>query len=272
MQKPYVISAELDLIGPGVVQEREVEGFRGTLDADLRGMGKETVWVSSSKIQSGLREIMGKTNLPIVSLDDRYVRGADDYLGISRSVNGQLDDAGYEPRAGYAAIETQIDEICALGGEVIIADDVVFSGEMIARLDDELKRCGVKIGSVICGIAIGDGMKKILASGIDVEAVEAFSEVEEEICERDFAVVPGSGRRVGGLSANVLYFDNINGRPEKWASLPAEYTEAFCFSSIERSIRLLQPDIPMRLVGNFIGYGQTGTAQQQLNMRIGGIR
>lgn len=272
MKKPYVISAELDLANPDIVNPAAVDGFRESLDADLSSMDKDTLWVPTGSIQNGLQRILAKTSLPVASLDDRYVANADRYLGISRGLDEQLNDAGYAPRVGYQSIAEQLGQVPTLGREVVIADDVVFSGEMISWLADELKAQGVKIGGVVCGIAIREGAEKLALEGIDVEAVLTLDDVEDEICERDFAVVPGSGRRIADLSANALYFDNINGKPEQWASLPLGDTEMFCISSLERSIKLLQPAIPMQNVGNFVGYGQNGTAREQLLARIGEAR
>lgn len=269
MKKPYVISAELDLANPDIVNPVAVEGFRESLDADLRRMSKDTLWVPTGTIQNGLQRLLVKTSLPVASLDDRYVTEADQYLGISRGVNAELDDAGYAARVGYQAIDKQLAQISRLGQEIVIADDVVFSGEMIAWLVDELRARDVKIGGVVCGIAIREGVEKLALEGIDVEAILMLDDVEDEICERDFAVVPGSGRRVADLSANALYFDDINGKPEQWASLPFGDTQRFCISSLERSIDLLRPEVPMQNVGNFIGYGQNGTTREQLLARIG---
>lgn len=272
MKKPYVISAELDLANPNIINPGAVEGFRESLDADLRRVGKDTLWVPSSSIQNGLKRILAKTLLPVVSLDDRYISDADRFVGISRGVDAELNDAGYVPRVSYESIVDQLDQIAVLGKEIVIADDVVFSGEMLSWFADQLRAQGVKIGGVICGIAIREGVEKLALEGIDVDAVLTIDDVEDEICERDFAVVPGSGRRIVDLSANALYFDNIYGKPQPWASLPMVDSASFCTNSLSRSLNLLQPTVPMQNVGSFLGYGQSGTAREQLLARIGGAR
>lgn len=267
MIKPYVISAELDLADPNIINPTAIDTFRESLDADLRRMDKDTLWVPTSTIRSGLQRLVAKTSLPIVSLDDRYVNGADEYLGISRDVGSELDDAGYTARAGYAAIDKQLAQVSRLDREVVLVDDVVFSGEMICWLADEIRTRDIKIGGVICGVAIREGVEKLALEGIEVDAVLTFDDVEDEICERDFAAVPGSGRRVSELSANALYFDNIFGKPEQWASLPSEVTQEFCVSSLDRNLKLLQARVPMQDVGCFVGYGQNGTVREQLLAR-----
>lgn len=78
MNKPYVISAELDLAGTKadkLVKGQQLDAFRQSLDSELRSYGKTTEWVSSSVLAAGLAGRLGRTRLPVASLDDRYVRG-----------------------------------------------------------------------------------------------------------------------------------------------------------------------------------------------------
>lgn len=269
MNKQYVISAELDRLDPDWIDMSALARFRENLEADLNGMGKSPLWVSSNTIQSGLKRKIEVSGLPVVSLDDKYVEAADLYLGFSRGVDQRLIDTGYVPRVGYRPIANQIDAILPkLGTEIILVDDVVYSGNMIAWLVDELAKQGVTAKSVICGIAIDEGIDNVAALGIDIDPVISFCNVDDEICERDFAVVPGSGRRIAELAANALYFDNVYGRPTDWASIPAKYAAAFCVNSLERNIQLLKPNIPMQRVGTIFGYEQDGTVREQIYNRL----
>jgi hypothetical protein len=271
MENPYVISAELDLAGNNLdqkIKQESIETFRENLDADLRAMGKDTLWVPSSTIKAGLEKAVANTNLPVVSLDHRYVSSGDYYLGISRGVNALLNDNGYASRLSYPSIQNQLRGASTLGGEIVLFDDVLFSGEMVSWLSDSFKSYGVRVGAVIVGIAIREGIEKLEAEGIRVEATEIFEEVEDEICERDFAVVPGSGRRIDSLNSSALYFDRDYGKPVSWASLTEDSVEDFCVNSIERSMDLLRPDTPMTALGNFFGYGTKGTAVDQLQLRL----
>ncbi len=274
MGNPYVISAELDLATADleqIVNQNRIESFREGLDADLRAMGKNTLWVPSSTMQGGLERAIATTKLPVISLDDRYVSSANQYLGISRGIDPLLNDSGYVARRGYPSIGAQLGRTSSLGKEVMLVDDVLFSGEMIAWLSDSLTPYGVKIGAVAVGIAIQEGIDKLALEGIEVQAAEVFDEVEDEICERDFAVVPGSGRRIDALAANALYFDTKNGKPARWASISPSSAETFCVSSLRRSIDLLQRDVPMELLGKFLGYGVSGDAASQIINRLGEI-
>ncbi|HSX36157.1 MAG TPA: hypothetical protein VLH84_04465 [Patescibacteria group bacterium] len=271
MSKPYVISAELDLAGAGfeeIVDPQRVDDFRQSLDAELRSYGKQVQWVDSATLKDGLAQRVAATRLPTASLDQRFVHGAAYCLGISRAVDDSLQDVGYVPRAGFPAIQRQLDELAAREQEVVVVDDVLFSGEMLHQLRTDLAARGVRLSGVICGIAIGEGAEKLEAEGIGVDAVLRFDDVDDEICERDFAVVPGSGRRLSSGLQNAFYFDNLYGRPSQWASIPAARVADFCVNSLERNSALLRSEVPMDSIGNFVGYQETGAAVAALYNRI----
>lgn len=255
-KRPYVISGELDLSDPNIIDMNALDGWREDLDNTLRGMGKNTLWVPSDEIRRGMLGRLNNAGLPVVSLDDRYVKGENDfyYIGVSRGADNE-----YVARVGYPPIEEQLARIANLG-EVVIADDVVFSGDMMEWLAGELKKWGTTIAGVICGIAIGEGAEKLEAAGIGVDPVLIFDEVDDELCERDLVVVPGSGRRMPG--GNVLYFDPDKGNPTKWASIPALYVRKFGAEAYRLSAELLKPGVRLgdEGIGSFIGLPAQGLA------------
>lgn len=266
MEKPYVISAELDIPQTrteNVISRNQVESFRESLDSDLRSINKETVWVDSCEIQEGLARKLGRTTLPVVSLDDRYVTQADVFLGISRGVDTSLNDIGYVPRVGYPAVQEQLQSAKNVGNEIILADDVIFGGEMLEMIIREFEEYGIKVSGVVCGIAIKEGIDRIAARNVDVEAVRYFVDVDDELCERDLVVVPGSGRRLPSQTANALYFDPTYGKPTQWASIPASEANGFAARNYRRAAALLQPSARLSQVGNFYGLDD-GDAQSVL--------
>lgn len=269
---PYIISAELDIDTNNTstyIKQDRLDNFRESLDSDLRKMGKQTIWISSNDIRTSLDRVTRQTRLPVVSLDDRYVSNANQYLGISRSVDSELNNKGYSSRQNYAPLINQLEQTPSLGSEIILVDDVLYSGEMISWLNDILMQSGVTISSVAVGIAMQEGIDKLTEQGIDVVADKVFTSVEDEICERDFATVRGSGRRVAGIGANALYFDVDNGKPEQWASIESNEAKTFCVASLERSLRLLQSDTPVRSIGKFLGYNSEGDVATALKNRLG---
>ena len=265
MEKPYVISEEIDLLladNCTNINIKEIEAFRRSLDDDLRAQGKNIEWVNARRISEGLSRRMGKTSVKIVSLDDRYVSGADGYLGVSRGVDENLEDVGYVPRVGYEPIEDQFYKLQDIGTEVVLTDDVLFSGGMVVEIIGELDRRGIKVKGVICGIAIGKGLKAVEETGIDVDAEVVFDEVEDEVCERDFTLVTGSGRRIATIGRNALYFDTNYGRPAEWASINPDNAKEFAMRNYERNQLIMSGQ-----VDGFLGLDE-GAAQTVISSRL----
>ena len=267
VEKPYVISEELGWVGE--LPQSNIDTFRESLDENLRRLGKNTIWVSENILRSGLEKKVAQSPVPVISLDDRYIRSGDAYIGMSRGVariDGRYTSSGYAARVGYNSIIDQLDSLAQQyeGMEVALADDVVFSGEMITDLSDTLQERKIMVRNVIAGIAIGEGMEKILERGIDIQALRIFPEVEDELCERDFTLLRGSGRRItketnypGG--ANVLYFDPRWGDPVSWMSLPEGDEQEFWVQSLRRNRQLFSSDRRADSIGPFVGVSQIGS-------------
>ena len=275
MEKPYVISGEFDLLGNSqkrIMQTNKLEMVRESLVDDLEAMGKNVTWVSAQDVARGINKRVSASQLPVVTLDEVYVTSPNARIGISRGSDDVLNDAGYMPRVGYGSIKDQFDAVALLGPEVQLIDDVVFSGEMMSWVINEFQKRNVRVGRVVCGIAIKEGIELLDDLGIPVESVYMFDDVEDEICERDLFVAKGSGRRLSNEQGNALYFDDKNGRPERWASIPPNSTSDFCLRSLERSLTLLRPDVLMCEVGQFYGYPVEGLAQSAIRTRLAEAR
>ncbi len=231
-------------------------------------MNKDVILVPSNQLADGIRVRQLQASLPVVSLDSTYTTDADLQIGISRAITPTMNDALYSARAGFDSISNQLDRIAELGSEVQIMDDVVFSGEMMLWLSEQLAARSVKIGRVVCGIAIGEGITTLSNAGIDIDPVLTFDEVDDELCERDLFLSPGSGRRVPAVGANALYFDTKYGRPEQWASIPPDNAESFYRNCLERSLTILRPSIPLSAMGQFIGYRGDLTVEEAIKVRL----
>lgn len=265
----YVISCDLDMRSNKTrwIQDNRLDEFRESLTDDLLAQGKNVTWVESNGIREYFLKEVKDNALSVVSMDNRYIAGGIALLGVSRTVDNKLNDVGIGPRSDFRSIDEQLYGISRRGKEVMLIDDVIFSGSMAAWVIDQLERRGMKVRRMIAGIAIGDGANRLANREIEVEALYNYPTVEDEICERDFAFVPGSGRRMANREANALYWDTEFGRPEEWASIAAESAADFMANSIERSIRLLKPETPMEWVGRMNGYSYTGMAVDALRQR-----
>jgi hypothetical protein len=256
---PYVVSGELELLPQEMIWRDQIDNFRDSLITDLRNMGRTVEWVDANYLRVGMNDLMKSTQLPVVSLDRRYLRDADEYLDISRAVGLDFSDAGYDTRANADPMNDQISRLGSkyAGKEIVLADDVLFSGEMIFTLRSQLESQGVSVPSFMCGIAIGEGEEKLRTFGMEVGSVVTFPDVDDEICERDFTVLPGSGRKIFGSEMSALYFEDQYGRPEQWASIPTEFASDFCLASLIRNRQLVRKDTTLP---SFVGYasGTTG--------------
>lgn len=248
----YVISAELEYV-PGLETER-ITAFRDSLTADLTAMGEDVEWVAATELQSGLKKLRDQVSLPVISLDGSYYAPGegDDALGISRAVQpGDLLDAGYDSRLGYPPLVQQLDRLGERyeGQDVALLDDVLFTGSMVGWVRGELARRGVGAPLLLCGIAIGDGQELLAGLGIETRSVRYYQTVTDQLCERDFTYLPGSGRKVIGQEQSVPYFDPESGKPGEWASI--KDIAAFCLGSIQRNLDLLPLDMALP---DFLGY------------------
>ena len=198
--------------------------------------------VDENLLQQGLKSLCQQTDLPIVSLDRSYVRHQWQ-LNINRTVDTKLNDLGEKERFGHVALTDQIADLKKSDlRQIALLDDVVFSGNGIIRLIDQLNQEGIEVKSVIAGIVIGEGNDRIAKREIPIWAVRHYAEVIDEVCERDFYPgVPFSGRSVHGQLHNVgAPYIHPFGKPAEWASIPENQTESFSKFCLAQAITLWQ--------------------------------
>jgi hypothetical protein len=227
--------------GMGVAYYNGIVKMRGELRSYLESIfGTRTVqFIPRKEIIQGAIEIVERTDAPIVSLDNSYLLTTN-RLSVSRCVDSQMNSIGIRPRFGELAIDHQIQRLLDSGlREVVLFDDVIFSGESVIDLSERLRRVGILVRKIIAGIAIRKGCDSIRDSGIEVEAAINFNEVIDEICERDFyAGIPYSGRSMDDPLRNigVPYFMPFG--KSSWVSIPENKFKDFSCFCIEASIRL----------------------------------
>lgn len=133
-------------------------------------------------------------------------------------------------------------------GSIALLDDVIFSGADMVKDDgtgicQKLEKLGSPVRKIITGIGIGEGVDRLRNAGIEVECVKEYSQVEDEICKRDFfACVPMSGRMLvdkDGVIWSAPYFKPF-GNPQKWASIPESAATEFSKFALKQSILLWQ--------------------------------
>ncbi len=182
--------------------------------------------------------------IPIVTLDKIYLKPDDKnvfFLDCTR-VNGsnQLitrrgEDIDLEIRKLVSKIKCK---------NVILADDVIFSGSVLKTIIDKLNKNGINVVKIISSISTIDGydnLSKITKYGVDT-CYLMNDEVIDQICERDFYFgIAGSGimeKDENGYYKKPYFIPF--GNPNERASIPKEKELVFSDGCLERSIEMLK--------------------------------
>jgi len=204
-------------------------------------------------------------DIPIVTLDKIYIKPDEEnifFLDCTR-INGS-DELTTRVKG---SLEEQVQSLAqkVKGKDVILADDVVFSGSVLRKIIGLLNKEGIKVVQVVSCICTKEGydyFNNNLKYGIKTNILLG-EDVIDQICERDFYFgIAGSGivvkTKEGFMKAP--YFEPF-GNPNERASIPEEYSKTFSRGCIKRSIMLweeidklkgektLMSDLPERIVG-----------------------
>ena len=238
-RKPYVVSEDIHILLAEWAKKREFvmpspvffKGLRQTMQEELTeifGAGNVEM-IAASRISREIRKLVQRTGLEPVSMDKVYL-STDPSIKVARIMNRSLKDCGLGPRFGALAVQEQLLSIKA--SEIVLVDDVLFSGRVITEIISFLEKIGVKVPKIVAGIAIGEGKTRIQEkTKTEVLSARYYQEVIDEICERDFYPgVPLSGRLIAGtkVETGAPYLEPF-GKPREWASIPQEKTfSRFC--------------------------------------------
>lgn len=196
--------------------------------------------VSSRELKNGMKKLIKQTRLPAVSMDLVYIQ-TNPEIQVSRMIDEFLDDCSIGPRFNALSISEQLLKIKEKHNEIVLVDDVVFSGEVITKIILSLKAINIKVPKIVAGIIIGQGAKKIKKeTDVEILTNRYYKEVIDEICERDF--YPGislSGRLVVGskIETGAPYLLPF-GKPHEWASIPKEKEKEFSIFCLNQTIKL----------------------------------
>ena len=250
MKKPYVVSADIYLLLSKWTKENDFvlpskkffKELREKFSLKMRTIFPVFEFVSEKEICSELHRLVTKSNLPSISLDHVYFQ-ENLQLETTRLVDINLETIK-EPghRTGTPAINLQLQKLKTLGiKDVVLVDDVIYSGNGMLWAIDKLKECNINVKSICVGIGVGMGVKLLTEFNYPVHCVRLFEEVIDELCERDFYFIPGSGhlRRIGQEDFRVPYFKPF-GKPNKWASIPDEEELDFSIFCIQQNISLFE--------------------------------
>ncbi len=185
-------------------------------------------------------------DLPIVSLDKVYSYCDEEnmmFLDCTR-MSGEDELVSRNDVNNKYSVKNQINKISMnlKKKQIILLDDVVFSGNVLKKIIEEFKRNNVEVVGIVSGICTTDSynyFNKNLEYGVS-SGYLLGEDVIDQICERDFyfgIAQSGISVRKNNEVYKAPYFLPF-GDPCKRASIPKEYEESFSRECIDRSIQL----------------------------------
>ena len=193
-------------------------------------------------------------NIPIVTLDKVYIKPDDEniiFFDCTR-INGTNRIISRTKESIDSQINNIINRFC--GKKIIIADDVVFSGNVLRFIIDKLNKGGVEVIGIITSICTDSSynyFNDCLKYGIRTNYIMG-NDVVDQVCERDFYF----GIAGGGIMVeidNKLYkapYFKPFGNPNERASIPEKYEDSFSYECLRRSLNLWEE--VEKLKGNIV--------------------
>lgn len=246
---PYVVSEDIQVLlrewagnrGFVLPEEGFFHSLRDELGARMRGMFQGCDLVSEYELTDGIARLVRGSGLSPLSLDRAYYRSQSS-LDITRLVDLDGNDKGL---VGRPETPSLINQFVALKErrvyEVVLVDDVVFSGDVADRVIKLLAKIGIQVPIVVAGIGIREGVERLTDLGKEVHCVRTYGEVIDEVCERDFFPgVPLSGRLLSKRKNMGIPYILPFGNPHRWASIPIEHEKPFSRFCIEQTVLLFK--------------------------------
>lgn len=181
-------------------------------------------------------------NIPIITLDKIYLETDEKniyFLDCTR-VNGTNEIISRKRED----LDSQIRRIVNVlpSKEIILADDVVFSGSVLRNIIKRFNEFGIQVVGVISSICSYEGYEyfnRNLKYGLKTKFLMS-SDVIDQICERDFYFgIAGSGIMISTDNGmcKAPYFKPY-GNPNERASIPLESEDFFSRGCLDRSLYL----------------------------------
>jgi len=226
-RKPYVISEDIHILlsewakrrGFTIPPDKFFKQLRQKMQECLEkifGVGNVDM-VSARELRTGMRKFIRQTGLPAVSMDRVYIR-TNPKIQVSRMIDESLTHWDIGPRFGALPISEQLLRVKERFDEIVLVDDVIFSGEVITEILRSLEAIGVKVPIVVAGIAIGKGARMLKAATNSMFlTTRYYKDIIDEICERDFYPgIPLSGRLVKRRVVETYYSTCAAGDSEEY--------------------------------------------------------
>lgn len=258
-KRPYIISADIKgLITPWAIKNDyslpKNSFFKNSLTklqdvlSDYFDEGVEII--PEERIRHFLIKALSLSKIPVISLDRVYIqsrsKGLIGFLDTTTPVDENCIDIGLFSRNGKRDVETKIQKISGKLlkkgiNNIVLADDVVFSGESALKIVHLFSKNGISVSRIIAGVGIGKGVDKLRNEEIEIECAEEYYQVIDELNERDFtAGVPFSGELVidnkQGKIYSAPFFKPFFAKVTEWTSIPQDKVNDFSYFRLQESI------------------------------------
>lgn len=251
MQGQNALGFDYNKNGLIIPNERQIEVMRNDFKKDVNRIFNGDVTIFSEEEMDGFLydSLADSWEFPIVSLDQIYFKGEMDstFLDCTR-LDGTNEVISRKNPNETASVDNQIKEIAektkAKGkDEVILVDDVVFSGNVLKMIIKKLKQAGIEVSGIRASISTDESYRyfnQVLRKGLKCGCILG-EEVIDQVCERDFYFgIAQSGIATRNSEGRIIkspYFKPF-GNPVKRASIPKKYEEFFSNGCLMRSMYL----------------------------------
>jgi len=245
--KPYVLSQDTNYLLSSWAKNANIAipsvgQYQGEISRKLQAIFPRVDVISEPELQNAARrtlEFCKENQLACLSLDRAYIPAVDSenlafYVDSSRQVDNFLNSKGLGTRSSQnQELQKQFFGISKIIGdtEVVIFDDVAFGGDTILQLAELAKNAGIRIARLDFGIATSEALEKIGTAGYKSKSYRTYSDLIDEVCERDFFVgSPLSGRTIQTSEGTkgIPYLKPF-GKPDEWGSIPENESNDFSY-------------------------------------------
>ena len=250
IEKGIVFSEDIDRIFDGINAfdfNYQFRPSKETIRYDRKDFRQDTCRIFRNNVTIVSEDQMMDVNnlfdrtIPVVTLDKIYIKPDEKnifFLDCTR-VSGTDEIIARKDES----VDDQITRIANSlpSKEILLADDVVFTGRVLNTLIEKFKEKGITVVGIVAGISSWKAFikyNKELRLGIETNFLMA-EKVKDQICERDFYLgVAGSGIMLSKESKEKQPYFIPFGDPKTRASIPERSVRKFSIGCIERSIRL----------------------------------
>ncbi len=195
----------------------------------------KAVSIDAENLQKRLNALISAEELPVVTLDDIYVREGNPCvvgaLSVTRLTDPQTKQIiGLGPRPGKPPLEEQIAELANQYKSICLADIGAFEGPTLIKMIDALKEAGIKVPRAYLGVW-GKQAVDAVNGAVDAYVLKTFN-FYEWIELRDFFGI--DGRKSPNGSFMPFWVD-----PQNWASIPNQNNSAVRRLCLEYSRKLM---------------------------------